>query len=71
MGFLPSCTFCGTEVDPRKTGTYYKVRGWLEYRGAAGGGNNVEMKEMLGEYAHKFCMEEMKMKDKSVQESLF
>lgn len=71
MGFLPQCVFCGEEVDPRRAGTYYKAKGWIENRGSVGGGNAIELKEMLGEYAHKICIAEKKVTHTEVQESLF
>ncbi len=68
---MPCCVFCGQELDPRVTGTYKRVEGWMENRGASGGANAVSFRRDLGEYAHRFCVEQKRMAISVDQQSMF
>jgi hypothetical protein len=67
---MPVCQFCGNELDPRVAGTYKRVEGWVENR-TAGGANAVTFRRDLGEYAHRFCVEQKRMAISVDQQTMF
>jgi hypothetical protein len=71
FGDLPECVFCGQTLDPRIPGTYKRVEGWVENRGGTGGANAVAFRRDLGEFAHRFCVEQRKMSISADQQAMF
>lgn len=49
------CVDCGEPTDPKGLGNFYESKGWIEYRGKAGGANNLRWKEATGRILCRPC----------------
>lgn len=56
------CFFCNDPLSPNDLGTYRRILGWVEYRGAKGGGNQVVLASEPSGFAHKMCVEEEQLR---------
>lgn len=54
---MRTCAYCSQQVSLNSPGTFQKVTGWAERRGATGGANGVRMREDHDEFAHRNCID--------------
>lgn len=68
---MPVCQFCQKTVDPRVLGSFKRIDGWVENRGPTGGANAVFLRRDIGEYAHKWCVEQRRAGVAVDQQTMF
>lgn len=52
---IVDCLDCKKPTNPRETGTHLECVGFVEYRGAAGGTNNLRFKKYTGKVLCSNC----------------
>lgn len=52
-----TCPYCNKVVDLKSNNVFRKVSGWEKQRGTGEGVRPIVMREVLGDFAHSWCVD--------------